>query len=416
MARKKRELPAGLKEAGLTEETLDALVAGVHTQAEFDVVFQGLKKALTERILRGELTAHLGYPDGAARPAEMTNARNGTTPKTVLSESGALSLEIPRDRESSFAPILVPKGVRRLPGFDKKVLSLYARGLTVRELQAHLEECYAVPVSADVITAVTDEVLQEVQAWQTRPLEPVYVAVAFDALRVKIRDEGLVQHKAVYLALGITATGSKDILGFWIAQTESATFWQRVMTELQGRGVRDILIALIDGLTGFPAAIEAVFPATVIHQCVVHLVRQSLAHVNWTDRKQVTGQLRAIYQAPSEAAARLALTELEESPLGRRYPEIAKLWHRHWERLAPVFVYPLEVRRLLYTTNAIESLHRTLRKSLKIRGHFPNDEAAGKLLYLALRNAVVKLGPPRSWRLAMQHITLLFGDRVPTSE
>jgi putative transposase len=346
----------------------------------------------------------------------MTNARNGTTAKTVLTESGALPLEIPRDRESSFAPLFVPKGVRRLPDFDQKVLSLYARGLTVRELQAHLEECYAVPVSTDVITAVTDEVLQEVQAWQLRPLEPVYIAVAFDALRVKIRDEGVVQHEAVYLALGITANGAKDILGFWIAQTESAAFWQRVMTELQGRGVRDILIALIDGLTGFPAAIEAVFAATVIHHCVVHLVRQSLAHVNWRDRKQVTSRRRAIYQAPSEAAARVALTELEACPLGRRHPEIAKLCQRHWEHLAPVFVYPLAVRRLLYSTNAIDSLHRTLRKSLKIRGHFPNDDAASKLMYLALRNAVVNLGPPRDWRLAMQHITLLFGDRVPMIE
>jgi putative transposase len=411
MARKKRELPAGL-----TEETLDALVAGVRTQAEFDVMFQGLKQAITERILRAELTAHLGYPDGAARPTEQTNARNGTTPKTVLTESGALPLAIPRDRESSFAPLFVPKGVRRLPGFDQKVLSLYARGLTVRELQAHLEECYAVPVSADVITAVTDEVLQEVQAWQQRPLEPVYIAVAFDALRLKIRDEGLVQHKAVYLALGTTAAGEKDILGFWIAQTEGAAFWQRVMAELQGRGVRDILIALIDGLTGFPAAIEAVFPATVIHQCVVHLVRQSLTHVSWKHRKAVAAELRAIYQAPSEAAARTALTAVAASPLGRTHPQIAALWQRHWERIAPALAYPLPVRRLLYSTNAIESLHRTLRKSLKIRGHFPTDEAASKLLYLAVRNAVVRLGPPRDWKQAMQHITLLFGDRVPMSE
>jgi transposase-like protein len=400
----------------LTEETLDALVAGVRTQAEFDVLFRGLKQAITERILRAELTAHLGYPDGAVRPPATTNARNGTTPKTVLTESGALPLEIPRDRESSFAPAFVPKGVRRLPGFDQKVLSLYARGLTVRELQAHLEECYAVPVSADVITAVTDEVLQEVQAWQQRPLEPVYIAVAFDALRLKIRDEGLVQHKAVYLALGTTAAGTKDILGFWIAQTEGAAFWQRVMTELQGRGVRDILIALIDGLTGFPAAIEAVFPATVIHQCVVHLVRQSLTHVSWKDRKRVAAELRAIYQAPSEAAARTALADFETSPHGRQHPQIAALWHRHWERITPALAYPLPVRRLLYSTNAIESLHRTLRKSLKIRGHFPTDDAASKLLYLALKHAVVRLNAARDWRVAMQHITLLFGDRVPMSE
>ncbi|HWE44213.1 MAG TPA: IS256 family transposase [Gemmatimonadaceae bacterium] len=411
MPRRKRELPAGL-----TEETLDALVAGVRTQAEFDVMFRGLKQAITERILRAELTEHLGYREGEARPAETTNARNGTTPKTLLTESGALPLEIPRDRESSFAPLFVPKGVRRLPGFDQKVLSLYARGLTVRELQAHLEECYAVPVSADLITAVTDEVRAEVEAWQQRPLEPVYVAVAFDALRLKIRDEGLVQHKAVYLALGTTATGAKDILGCWIAQTEGAAFWQRVMTELQGRGVRDILIALIDGLTGFPAAIAAVFPETVIHQCVVHLVRQSLTHVGWKERKAVAAELRAIYQAPSEAAARAALEAFAASPLGRRHPLIAPLWQRHWERIAPALAYPLPVRRLLYSTNAIESLHRTLRKSLKIRGHFPNDEAASKLLYLALRNAVVHLGAPKDWKVAMQHITLLFGDRVPTSE
>ena len=411
MPRRKRELPAGL-----TEETLDALVAGVRTQAEFDVMFRGLKQAITERILRAELTEHLGYPDGGARPAETTNARNGTTPKTLLTESGALPVAIPRDRESSFAPQFVPKGVRRLPGFDQKVLSLYARGLTVRELQAHLEECYAVPVSADLITAVTDEVRAEVEAWQQRPLEPVYVAVAFDALRVKIRDEGLVQHKAVYLALGTTATGAKDILGCWIAQTEGAAFWQRVMTELQGRGVRDILIALIDGLTGFPAAIAAVFPETVIHQCVVHLVRQSLTHVGWKERKAVAAELRAIYQAPSEAAARAALEAFAASPLGRRHPLIAPLWQRHWERIAPALAYPLPVRRLLYSTNAIESLHRTLRKSLKIRGHFPTDEAASKLLYLALRNAVVKLGAPKDWKVAMQHITLLFGDRVPMSE
>lgn len=345
----------------------------------------------------------------------MDNARNGTTPKTVLTDEGALPLAIPRDRASTFTPQLVPKGVRRLPGFDQKVLSLYARGLTTRALQAHLEECYQVPVSPDLITAVTDEVLPELAAWQQRPLDPVYVAVVFDALRVKIRDEGLVQHKAVYLALGILPSGDKEILGFWLAPTEGAAFWQRVMSELQGRGVRDILIAMIDGLTGFPAAIEAVFPHTVIHQCVVHLVRQSLQHVNWRDRKAAAQQLRAIYQAPSEAAARTALADLDGSPLGQKYPQIALLWHRQWERLAPALAYPMAVRRLLYSTNAIESLHMTLRKSLKVRGHFPSDEAASKLLYLALRNAVVRLGPSLHWQVAMQHITLLFGPRVPTS-
>jgi transposase-like protein len=392
---------------------VDALVADVQTPEQLEGVFRDLKRRLTERVLRAELTQHLGYPEGAERPAGETNARNGTTPKTVLTDEGALPLDIPRDRASTFTPRLVPKGVRRLPGFDQKLLSLYARGLTVRDLQAHLEECYQVPVSADVITAVTDEVLQEVAAWQQRPLDPVYIAVVFDALRVKIRDEGLVQHKAVYLALGVLPSGGKEVLGFWMAQTEGAAFWQRVMSELQGRGVRDILIAMIDGLTGFPAAIHAVFPATVIHQCVVHLVRQSLQYVNWKDRKAVASELRAIYQAANEPAAQTALAAFEAGPWHAKYPQIAPLWHRHWERLAPALAYPLAVRRLLYSTNAIESLHMTLRKSLKIRGHFPSDEAAGKLLYLALRNAVLRLGRPKGWMLAMQHITLLFGDRVP---
>ena len=409
MARK-RPLPAGL-----TEEALDALVAGVQTPAQMEDVLRDVKKALVERMLQVELTQHLGYADGAERPPGVVNARNGSTPKTVLTDDGALPLDIPRDRTSTFAPQLVPKGVRRLPGFDLKVLSLYARGLTTRDLQAHLEECYQTPVSPDLISAVTDAIVPEVQAWQQRPLEAVYVAVVFDALRVKIRDEGLVQHKAVYLALGIRPSGEKEILGFWLAQTEGAAFWQRVMSELQGRGVRDILIAMIDGLTGFPEAIHAVFPATVIHQCVVHLVRQSLQYVNWKERKAVARELRAIYQAPSEAAARTALAALEASPTHAKYPHIVPLWRRHWERLAPALASPLDVRRVLYSTNAIESLHMTLRKSLKVRGHFPSDDAASKLLYLALRNASVRLNPPTHWQAAMQHIALLFGDRIPAA-
>ena len=402
--------------AGLTLEALDALAAQVRTPADLEDVFRALKKGITERVLRAELTAHLGYAEGAERPAETANARNGTTPKTVLTDTGRLALDIPRDRASTFAPQLVPKGVRRLPGFDQKVLSLYARGLTTRELQAHLEECYQVDVSPDLISAVTDEIAPELQQWQQRPLEPVYIAVAFDALRLKIRDEGLVQHKAVYLALGITPDGTKEVLGFWIAQTEAATFWQRVLAELQGRGVEDLLIALVDGLTGFPAAIAAVFPETVVHQCVVHLVRQSLSHVGWKERKAVAKELRAIYQAASEAAALDALARFETGPWGQRFPEIGALWRRHWERVAPLFLYPLAVRRLLYSTNAIESLHMQLRKALKVRGHFPNDEAASKLLYLVLKNVTLKLGPSPHWRTALQHIRLLFGDRVPATE
>ena len=409
MARRKRDAAAA---GPLDAAALDALVAGVASPEALEGVFQQLKRQLVERVLQGELTAHLGYPPGGERAPD-GNARNGTTPKTVLTDEGALPLAIPRDRAGTFAPQLVPKGVRRLPGFDAKVLSLYARGLTVRELQAHLEECYQVEVSPAVITAVTDEVLAEATAWQQRPLEAVYVAVALDGLRLKVRTEGLVRQQVVHLALGVRPSGEKEVLGFWLAAEEGAAFWQRVLTDLQGRGVEDILIALVDGLKGFPEAIAAVYPATVVHQCVVHLVRQSLAQVNWRDRKAVASALRAVYQAAGEAAAKTALADWATSRLGQAHPEITALWERHWERLAPALAYPLAVRRLLYSTNAIESLHRTLRKSLKVRGHFTSADGASKLLYLALRNAQAKLGTPHHWVEAMRHIRLLFGDRVP---
>ena len=407
MARKKRPA-ADPQEAA----ALETLLAQVQTPEQLEAVFRRLKQRMVERVLQAELTEHLGYAPGAGRGPD-GNARNGTTPKTVLTDEGALPLAIPRDREGSFTPAFVPKGVRRLPGFDQKVLSLYARGLTVRELQAHLEECYQVEVSPAVITAVTDAVLAEAAAWQQRPLEPVYIAVVLDGLRVKIRTEGLVQQQVIYLALGIRPSGEKEVLGFWLAAAEGAAIWQRVLSDLQGRGVQDILIALVDGLPGFPDAIHAVFPQTVVHQCVVHLVRQSLAQVNWRERKAVASALRGIYQAPGEAAAQQALADWAASPLGQAHPEITALWQRHWERLAPALAYPVPVRRLLYSTNAIESLHRTLRKSLKVRGHFPSAEAASKLLYLALRNAQAKLGTPQHWVEALRHIRLLFGDRVP---
>jgi len=413
MARKKRDATDALP-AGLTPEVLDQLVADVHTPADFQVVWRQLQKALAERVLKAELTQHLGYPAGG-EPGPDGNVRNGTTPKTILTESGRIDLDIPRDRGGSFTPQFVPKGARRLPGFDETVLMLYARGLSTRELQAFLEERYQVPVSPDLISTVTAEVLAEVEAWQQRPLETVYVAVAFDALRVKIRDEGVVQNKAVYCALGVQLDGTKEVLGFWIAQTEGAAFWHRVFRELQGRGVTDILIALIDGLTGLPDALHAVFPHTVVHQCVVHLVRQSLQYVGWKERKPVAAALRAIYQAPSEAAARTALTRFAESPLGKRHAPITALWERHWERVAPALAYPLEIRRVLYTTNAIESLHMQLRKVLKTRGHFPTDDAAGKLIFLALQNIEKKwkAKPAREWRAALPHLKILFGSRLP---
>jgi transposase-like protein len=379
--------------------------------AELDELFRQMKKVLMEKALAGELTHHLGYAHGDARPAAQSNHRNGTTPKTVLSEDGPIPLAIPRDRDGTFEPVLIPKNARRLPKFDQNVLSLYARGLTVSEIREYLQELYQVEVAAEFISSVTDEVLEEVTAWQQRPLERCYPVVIFDALRVKIRDEGTVKNKAVYLALGITASGTKDVLGLWIEQTEGAKFWHRVMTELQARGVHDILIALIDGLTGFPDAIHAVFPQTQIHTCIVHLVRRSLAFVSYKDRKRVATQLRAIYRAETVAAATAALEDFADGPDGQRYPTIAPLWRRQWDYVTPAFAYPPAVRRMLSTTNAIESLHSQLRKIIKTRGHFPTDEAAAKLLYLALRHIHKRWNPAPAWQSTLSHFAVLFPDR-----
>jgi putative transposase len=390
---------------------LDALIGDARTADDVDALFRQMKQALMERILGAELTHHLGYAPGEAKPATQPNHRNGTTPKTVVTEDGALPLAIPRDRAGTFAPQLVPKGVRRLPRFDQNVLSLYARGMSVREIREHLEELYQVEVAPDLISTVTGEVLEEITAWQQRPLDSCYPVVFFDALRVKIRDEGVVRTKAVYLALGITRSGTKDVLGLWIEQTEGAKFWHRVMTELQARGVEDVLIALIDGLTGFPEAIQAVFPQTQIHTCVVHLVRRSLAFVSYQDRKRVAAALRSVYRAETVAAGAAALETFAASPDGTRYPTIAPIWRRQWELVTPAFAYPPAIRRILTTTNAIESLHMQLRKIIKTRGHFPTDEAATKLLYLALRNIRKRWHAAPAWQAALTHFALLFPDR-----
>ena len=408
MARKKRD-------PMFSDAQIDAVVAGATTATEMEAIFSQLKKRIIERMLAGELTSHLGYAPGEEKPADQPNHRNGSTPKTVITESGEVPLDIPRDRAGSFTPQLVPKGVRRLPKFDATVLSLYARGLSVREIQGYLEELYAIPIAADVISTVTGEVMAEVTAWQQRPLEPMYPVVIFDAMRVKIRDEGVVRNKAVYLALGVDREGRKDVLGLWIEQTESAAFWLRVMTELKSRGVDDLLIALVDGLTGFPEAITTVFPQTQVHHCVVHLVRGSLSYVSYKDRRAVAAALRAIYRAPTEDAALAALAAFEASPWGARYAPIGTMWRRHWPHVRPVFAYPPEIRKLLYTTNAIESLHMQLRKIIKTRGHFPTDEAATKLLYLALRNILTKWKAASiEWRHAMPHLAVLFGERFTT--
>lgn len=402
-----------------SNELLDQLLAGCERPEDIlgpQGLFAQLKKALAERALGAELGHHLAQeaqrslsPDAGPR---RRNHRNGSSPKTVLTDTGAVTVAIPRDRAGTFEPQLIPKHQRRLPGFDQKVLALYARGLTVREMQAHLAELYGVEVSPDLISTVTDAVLEEVTEWQSRPLSPLYPVIFFDALRVKIRDEGTVRSKAIYLALALTPEGTKEVLGLWIEQTEGAKFWLRVMTELKSRGVADVLLAVVDGLKGFPEAITAVFPQTTVQTCIVHLLRYSLDFVTWQDRKRVAGALKAIYRAPTAEAARAALDAFAASEWGRKYPPIAPAWRRHWEQVIPLFAHPPAIRRLLYTTNAIESLHMQLRKALKVRGHFPNDEAATKLIYLVLRNISRRWrNAPKEWKEAMNQFAILYPDR-----
>lgn len=415
---KARRAPVATAPQEFDPAAIEALLGDRTTMPELEELFRQMKKTLMEMVLRGELTHHLGYERGQEKPDGQTNHRNGTTSKTVLTDDGALAVAIPRDRAGTFEPQLIPKYARRLPRFDDNVLSLYARGLTVREIRGHLEELYQVPVSADVISTVTDEVVEEVTAWQQRALEPMYPVVILDALRVRVREEGTVRLKAVYVALGVRGTGQKEVLGLWLEQTEGAVFWHRVLTELANRGVRDILIALVDGLAGFPEAIRTVFPRTDVHQCVVHLMRRSLTYVAWQDRKAVAAALKPIYRAATVAAAEQALRAFGTSGWGDKYPTIVPIWTRAWDQLVPVFRYPLPVRRLLSTTNAVESVNMQLRKIIKTRGHFPTDEAALKLLYLALRNLSKKWrNASRDWRGALPHLALLFEGRfIPSIE
>jgi transposase-like protein len=401
------------KKMAFAPELLDQLLASSPRPEDLlgpGGLFDQLKQALAERALGAELGHHLAQE--ATQPDAPRNHRNGSTPKTVQTDTSALRLAVPRDRAGTFEPQLVKKHQRRLPGFDEKVISLYARGLTVREMQGHLTELYGVEISPTLISTVTDAVLEEVTAWQQRPLAPLYPVIFFDALRVKIRDEGTVKSKAVYLALGITAEGRKDVLGLWIEQTEGAKFWLRVMTELQARGVQDVLFAVVDGLKGFPEAITSVFPHATIQTCIVHLLRHSLNFVTWKDRRVVASALKAIYRAPSAPAAELALADFAASPSGQKYPPIVAAWRRQWAQVVPFFAHPLEVRQLLYTTNAIESLHMQLRKALKTRGHFPNDDAALKLIYLVLRNITQRWqAAPRDWKAMMTQFAILYPDR-----
>ena len=375
-----------------------------------------LKKQLADRMLSAELGHHLQQEREHAEDGDAPNYRNGSTAKTVLTPEGSLALQIPRDRQATFDPVLVGKHQRRLPGFDDHVIGMYARGMSVREIQAHLLQIYGHEVSPALISTITDEVMAEAQEWQSRALEPMYPVVFFDALRLKIRDEGTVKNKAVYLALGVDASGRKDVLGLWIEQTEGAKFWLKVFNDLKTRGTQDILICVVDGLRGFPEAIEAVFPQAMIQTCIVHLIRNSLNYVAWKDRKALAGQLKPVYEAVSAEAAEAALGAFEQSPLGIKCPPIAQAWRRQWAQVIPFFAFPPEVRKLIYTTNAIESLHMRLRKIVKNRGHFPSDEAATKLLFLALRNITKDWTmPPRTWKEASNQFAIIFGERFTLS-
>ena len=399
----------------ITPELLDQLLANYSRPEDLtgeNGLFKQLKKALIERALGAELTEHLGYEKGDPGGRGTGNNRNGTSSKTILTEDGEIEIAVPRDRAGSFEPQLIAKGQTRFDGFDEKILSLYARGMTVREIQGHLAELYGAEVSPDLISRVTDAVIEEVREWQSRPLDAVYPIVFFDAIRVKIRDEGLVKNKAVYVALAYNSDGEKDVLGLWIEQTEGAKFWLRVVNELKTRGVNDILIAVVDGLKGFPEAINSVYPQTLVQTCIVHLIRNSLAFVAWKDRKAILPSIKAIYRAESADAAALRLAEFE-AEWGKRYPAIGQIWRNAWEHVVPFFAFAPSIRKMIYTTNAVEALHRSLRKIIKTRGSFPTDEAALKLLYLAIKNAGLHWRRPVEWTAAMGQFAIHFGARFP---
>ena len=372
-----------------------------------------LTKQLLERAMQAEMTDHLGYEKNAPSNKKSGNARNGSYPKKVKGEFGNLDITVPRDRDSSFEPAILPKGQSRFTGFDDKIIALYARGMTTRDIQAQLEEMYNVEVSPTLISQVTKAVQKEIVLWQNRPLDEVWPIVYLDAIRVKVRQDGRVINKAIYLALGVNLDGLKEILGLWTAETEGAKFWLQVVTELKSRGVKDIFIACVDGLKGFPEAIETVFPDTQIQLCVVHMVRHSLNYVSWKQRKEVAADLKAIYAAPTIEEAELHL-EAFEAKWNGSHPTIGKSWRNNWERITPLFSYPPEIRKAIYTTNAIESVNMSLRKVTKNRGSFPNDESMIKLLYLALQNISKKWSMPiRNWRAALNQFSIMFEDRMP---
>ncbi len=398
----------------IKKDTLDQLLSGRDPKDVFskDGLFDELKKALAERVLNAELDDHLDSQTSAGKG----NHRNGYSKKSVLTETSRIDIRIPRDREGTFDPKLIARYQRRFPGFDEKIVSMYARGMTVREIQGHLLELYGLEVSPDLISTVTDAVLETVAEWQNRPLEAMYPLVFFDALRVKIRDEGLVRNKAVFVALGVRPDGTKDILGLWIETSEGAKFWLRVMNELKNRGVDDVLIAVVDGLKGFPDAINAVFPQTIVQTCIVHLIRNSMDFASWKDRRAVAAMLKTVYRATDADAAAAALDAFDAGPWGQKYPSIAQSWRRNWLHVIPFFAFPVAVRRIIYTTNAIESLNAKLRRAVRTRGHFPTDDAALKLLFLVLRQVAGEWKmPPREWCEAKTQFAIMFDERFVTA-
>jgi putative transposase len=403
-------MAADKSEEAIADEVLDQLLKGRDPGAVFETggLVDALKKRLAERMLNAEMDQHLDVET----EQEAGNHRNGYGSKNVLTESGKLELAIPRDRHGRFDPVLIAKYRRRFAGFDDKIIALYARGMTTREIQAHVGELYGIEISPDLVSAVTDSVLEDVGAWQSRGLESTYAIVFFDAIRVKIRNEGMVNNRAVYLAIGVRCSGHKEILGLWIEQTEGAKFWLRVMTEIRNRGTQDILIAVVDGLKGFPEAITSVFPKAVVQTCIVHLIRYSMHFASWKDRKAVAAALKPIYQAESAVAARERLEEFDRGVWGQKFPAIAQSWRRNWEQVIPFFAFAPAVRKILYTTNAIESLNGNVRKAVRVRGHFPSEEAAAKLLWLVLQNVQKRWkSPPISWHAAKAQMAIQFEER-----
>ena len=380
-------------------------------EASASDLMRQMVKRMYERALRGELTHQLGYEKHEVAGHGSGNSRNGTSPKTIKGDLGQMVIDVPRDRNGEFEPQLIAKHQTRFTGFDEKMISLYARGMSTRDIQAHLQEMYGVEVSAGLISEVTNEVMEEVKAWQNRPLEPLYALMYLDALVVKIRHNGRVENRAIYVAIGVDWHGKKDVLGLWTSATEGAKFWLGVLTELKNRGIKDVLVVCVDGLKGFPQAIETVFPQVRVQCCIVHAVRASLNYVNWKERKEVAADLKMIYRAATEPQARLEL-EAFASKWDNKYPSIAKLWESNWETLTPFFEFPEEIRKIIYTTNAVESLNSTMRKIIKTRGSFPSEEAALKLLYLAIQNLIAKWESIQGWKAAMNRFQIMAGERI----